>query len=133
MPEASVDDPSILDEDDLCRRVRPDCVVKDEIGEKRVSSAAFSNHRGTNALSVYIKRGLKDPQEVLFPGHGLAQLKAGFARKCCQILVRDTGVGQHAAHAHMVGDKSQSVRRRLAEAATQAGWVVEPSSGHAVS
>ena len=121
-----VDDDSILDEDRLCRRINPSFIVDDEALGKRISSQAFQNSPGTDKMSVFVKKDLGDPSEVIPTGHGLAQFAAKVARSLAQIIVRDKSSEQHESHAHVVGAKSKTVRSRLAEAATSESWVIEP-------
>jgi len=82
-----IDDPSILDDDLLWRRLHPDWVIPIE-GGSRVSSAAFKD--GHREVSVDLA-ALTTQEKTLagFPTQGLAEIKAGVPRTLGHAIVRD--------------------------------------------
>jgi hypothetical protein len=61
-----LNDPSILDEDDLWRRIRPDWVVFDEnLGRARPTSQAFNNDRAQEPMSVDLAKIRNGPMDTL--------------------------------------------------------------------
>lgn len=118
---------AVPDDAHLLRRIRPDWIVAVEGGGVRVTRQAFQDQRapdGTEAMSVYVEEHLVQlglsAANVLdgHPGYGLVRLPAR--------VVRDLGLkiewapvagdgtrGQ--AHYHVVGNKSGTIRRRLAD------------------
>ena len=124
------DDPSVADEDLLCRRLNPKWIVPDSTVGERVSSQAFQNHPGTNNMSVFVKKDHEDPMAEVPPSHGLTEFAAGVPRRFDQKIVRDTEDGQHRSHAHVVGNKSKALKRELARVTTAAGWQMAPPLEH---
>lgn len=122
-----VDDPTVLDEDRLWRRVprTPQHIVWDENrGNHRVSSAAFDDDSDGEPMSVWLAAEAGSPSEMLrgHPNFGVVSLAVGVVRSRQQIVLRDPLPGQ-PAHALVVGRKSDSVRREFARAAR---WIVLP-------
>lgn len=122
------DDPSITDDTELYRRVRPlpDQIVPDENrGCVRVTSAAFI---GQTEMSVVLEDTLRaegrEPPDALrdYPGDFLVALKAGFVREKGQGVVR-TPRPEEPAHGDVLGKKTRGTARAFAEAAC---WIVAP-------
>jgi hypothetical protein len=113
---------AVEDEDYLYRHVapKPSQITKDPARDSgwRLTSANFKSHE----LSVDIAR-LTTPDRSLHgrPGHHLAQFLAGFARHACDQEVVHDPLCDNDAHALVIGDKSRTLRRQLAESCT---WVV---------
>ncbi|MPZ24159.1 MAG: hypothetical protein GEU28_11610 [Dehalococcoidia bacterium] len=119
MPHDYVDDETIVDEAQLWRRVHPMWVIPDgNQGRMRLTRQAFQNRKGTESISVLLAELTGKPTQVLseFPGYGLASLTAGFARAASQIVVRDP-TPDEAAHALVVGRKTDATQRQLAKSA----------------
>ncbi len=119
------DDPSIPDEAELWRRVPPDFYTYDErLGRRRPSSGAFDNHRDGSPMSVVLAAESRGVDAVLagYAGYGLVAITAGLARACGQGVVR-APLPDEPAHAHVVGAKTSSVKKRLARDARS---IVEP-------
>ena len=62
------DDPSVADEDLLCRRLNPKWIVPDSTVGERVSSQAFQNHPGTNKAISEFPKGRKYLISLSFRG-----------------------------------------------------------------
>ncbi|WP_139181411.1 hypothetical protein [Thiohalomonas denitrificans] len=132
MSEDYVDDPSILDETRLFRRVilAPDLwiVWDNNRGAWRPTSVAFDNDRYGSPMSVVLEDTLAEsgrPPESALEGHddmALAAITAQDARSSEQIIVRDP-VDEEPAHGLVVGSKSKKIKRHLSRAAV---WVVPP-------
>ena len=127
-----VDDPTILDASELWRRISPKHIIWDDNrGLWRPSSASFTNSRDGSPMSVLLADVLgemgRGPATVL-AGHqdyGLASVTAGLARECLQGVARDP-LPEEQAHGVVFGDKTNRVRRTLAEGSR---WVVLPLRG----
>jgi hypothetical protein len=123
------DDPAILDEADLWRRIPPKHFVKDDnLGQVRPSSAAFENHPNGSPMSVVLADAViassRAPDAVLtgHEGFALAAITAGLARECEQGIAREP-LPDEPAHAVVFGKKTNSVKKRLAKGSR---WVVPP-------
>lgn len=124
------DDPTVLDEERLLRRIIPDHAVRDETsGKLRVSSAAF-RIRGARELSVNLESKMLDdgrPVTEMLNGHpncGVASITAGVARSQNHSVARDPKV-EEPAHALVCGSFSDSAVKAFKKAAT---WIVEMPS-----
>lgn len=120
------DDPTIADPWGLWRRIFPGWWIPDQNhqGEFRLSTQAFDDSRDGTPMSVSI--AAESRQDHLLrnhEGYGLASFTAGHARGCKQILQR-APTPDDPAHAHVVGPKTRSVKRRLLAGTT---IVVAPS------
>jgi hypothetical protein len=121
------DDPTISDDAELWRRVPPDFYIHDErLGHRRPSSGAFDNHRDGSPMSAVLAAESRGVEAVLagHEGYGLVAITAGLARACGQGVVR-APLPDEPAHAHVVGPKTNSVKKRLAR---EARSIVEPST-----
>ena len=76
-------------------------------------------------MSVSIAAEAQGQDSMLenYEGYGLASFTAGHARNCEQILQR-APTEDDPAHAHVLGPKTRSVKRRLLTGTTV---IVEPS------
>lgn len=118
------DDPTIVDEAALWRRIPPWHIYFDEnLGRRRPSSAAFDDDPD-GPMSVVIAAESRGPDSVLagHDGYGLASLTAGFARGVGQGVARDP-TEEEPAHALVFGRKTRRVRNKLVSASA---WVVLP-------
>ncbi|MDE3180806.1 MAG: hypothetical protein KGM47_14255 [Acidobacteriota bacterium] len=117
-PTTFTDDPSIPDDAELWRRVRPDFQKMDAAGRPRATSQAFQEPSNGTPMSVLladqVKAGGRDLKDVLadYPGHKMASFRAGFARTLGLGIARDP-TPQEPAHAVVVGNKTGSVRKGL--------------------
>jgi len=104
----------ILNEDELYRRF-PDIWLK---GENSISSAAFQNTSNTNDMSADLAR-LTSPDQTVsgYPNHGVASFLADFARKLAQEVFHDP-IPANFAHSTVRGEKTKSIRKKLAKSAT---------------
>ena len=128
-PPAYQDDPAIQDEVRLLRRVHPQWIVRDNnLNCLRPSSQAFNNSPDGSPMSVIredvLENEHRSPVSTLagYPGYALAALTAGTVRQNGQGVAADP-LPEEPAHALVFGNKTESVRRRLAKASR---WVVEP-------
>ena len=131
MPEYK-DDPSISDEAELWRRIRPDQIVSDQnLGFDRSSSAAFNNSSDGSPMSVIIEEIMREfgkgTEDVLrgYKGFALAAITAGLARRNKQCVARDP-LHNEPAHGVVIGKKTKSISRQLAKGST---WVLRPTQG----
>ena len=127
-----VDDLSIENHFRLLRRIPIKfnlfIVWDNNIGDWKMSSQAFRDHRGGTPMSVHVKEilhenGLK--ADCVLEGHeqfALAFFTAGVARDLAQAIVKDPREGQ-PAHAHVVGNKNKRVQKSFAEVAE---WEIPP-------
>lgn len=121
------DDPSIEDTETLWRNVLPWYVVRDETdGDWRVSSAAFSNDKDGDPMSVTLATRAAEigwtPERQIdgLSGFSLAGISAGLARSCDQGVAR-TPRPNEPAHGVVFGQKTRSVRKRLVKGAK---WIL---------
>ena len=124
-PQVMEDDPSIPNAAALWRRISPRWWIFDaNRGCHRVTSQAFQNQVNSNCMSVYVAADLPGHGILLdgFDGYGLVELTAGLCREHNQGVVRAPAEGP-PGHAHVVGNKPQGTREKLAKAAR---LVVEP-------
>jgi hypothetical protein len=124
------DDPTILDEAELWRRIPPLHIVPDNNrGGLRISSAAFEDHPNGSAMSVLLGDEVlasgRDAQSVIsqYPGFLLASVTAGLARSLDQGIIRKPLPDEEPAHAEVFGRKTGSVRKKLSRGAT---WIIGP-------
>src|SRR5438132_1666293 len=114
-----VDDPTISDDEQLLRRIRPDWFVPDyNLNRWRPSSAAFQNSPDKSPMSVHLTSVLNannlslDSVLLGHEGYGLARFQAQVARNLNQLIVRDP-LPNDSAHALVTGEKTESRRRKL--------------------
>lgn len=116
------DDPSIDGPTRLFRRVHQNFVKRDEDrGCTRLTSAAFQDAE----LSVDLEDSLQvDPATLLdaYPGFSLVSFDAQAARDAGLVVCRDAQP-ENPAHGLVVGRKTGSKKRRLAEASR---WEIPP-------
>jgi hypothetical protein len=99
-------------------------VWDDNIGEERISSAAFDDDKD-GPMSVFIGEECGGTAAVLenHDGYGLAFITALLARDCGQRLVRTPSP---PGHVHVIGKKTDGMRKRFARFASD-HWIVRPS------
>jgi hypothetical protein len=121
------DDPSILGDDPLWRRVHPTQVIFDKNqGVHRPSSSAFADHPNGTPMSIVLgkdacaKGRTGEDLLVKFDGYSLTAITASVARKSKQIVYR-APVPDEPDHAEVKGVKPKAVQRSFAKLAT---WVV---------
>lgn len=128
------DDPSILNDDVLLRRVpihQGSQIVWDaNKNQWRPSSAAFRDHPNGPAMSVALQSVLDalalPPQQALVgyeETHALAAFQASIARQNGQGIARDP-LPEDPAHAVVFGPKNRAVSKALANASN---WAVPPN------
>ena len=129
LEQACPDDPSVLDETHLYRRIHPTHFVRDEnTNEVRPSSAAFTNSRDGSPMSIALSDTLetlgRPPSSVLdrYPGFALARFPASLPRILDQTVCRSP-VDEEPAHGGVGGTKSKSIKRELSRTAR---WEVSP-------
>ena len=110
------DDRTILDDDDLWRRIRPEWFVFDKnLSAKRLSTAAFEDS-SDGPMSVILVKEAGDPTTGLPTGFGVASLTAGAVRAQRQGVCRDPKPDE-PAHALVFGWKPYSVQKALRKSA----------------
>ena len=113
------DDPTIPDEALLWRRIPPLSTwwQKNPVdGEYYLTSAAFDDPNDETPMSVAIASLVPGgPQTFLtgFPGNGIAQFTAGYARHTCGFAVARDPVEGEPWHAHVIGKKKARLRKLL--------------------
>lgn len=126
MPDHHVaDDPAILDDELLLRRLRPDWIVPGERGRMRIASAAFKHEELSVLFRSLLRQQRRSDGDVLrnYPDDSLCSFTAGLARSLGQRVVYDTEPPNDPAHGLVIGKKRQSVANRLAR---EASWVIPP-------
>jgi hypothetical protein len=115
------DDPSILDEHRLIRRIHPSWIIYDDnLKIHRPTSQAFQNSKGDEAMSVFLEPVFLESGRQLkvllagWPEHSLAAVTAGCARACDQGVLRDP-LADEPSHSLVVGQKTTNTRKRLAQ------------------
>lgn len=123
------DDLSILDNDELWRRILPRWIIFDKnLGRMRLTSQAFQDPRDGTPMSVLLaddllkSGGTPDTALSGHAGYALASVTAGLCRERSQKVAR-APTFEEPAHGVVVGKKTGSVRSRLAQ---EARWVVPP-------
>lgn len=124
------DDLTIGDEEPLWRRVPPiadtQVIFDPNLGRWRPSSAAFNDSSDGTPMSVTLGGDATHagvtPESYLtnFSGFCLVTLSAGFVREIGQAVSRFP-TKQDPHHAFVAGNKSGSVKNKMAKSAT---WVV---------
>jgi len=124
------DDPSILNDDELWRRIPPWHVVEDgNRGGKRISKAAFEDHPDGSPMSVVLADEVKatgrDAHSIVegYEEFCLASVTAGLARDLNQGVMRKP-LDDEPAHAEVFGKKTDGVRKGFAR---EAVWVIGPT------
>ena len=129
--DALEDDTSILDQEDVLRRVPAYFYVDDEdaqgIIRRRPSSQAFQDSKNPpSPMSVFRARALDNPEEAL-EGHadfGLVALRVGFLRSMCgQRVAQDPEDDAPRGHTYVIGNKTSRVRKQMAQHAEE---IVQP-------
>lgn len=125
-----VDDLSILEDEELWRRIPPWHIVEDRnLGRKRISKAAFEDHPDGTPMSVVLGQEVlaadRDAYSVISEHDKfcLASVTAGLARSLKQGVARSP-LPDEPAHAEVFGKKTDGVRKRFAK---NAKWVIGPS------
>jgi hypothetical protein len=123
------DDPSILNQDLMLRRIPPVHFVPDEnSGGQRPSSAAFDNDKDGDPMSVYRQTVIESSggtMERVMEGHAgyaLAAISAGDLRSRDQTVHSDP-LADEPAHAVVCGDKTKGTQRFFSRRAV---WVIPP-------
>lgn len=127
------DDPTILDDDDLLRRLHPRWIVWTS-DPPRISSAAFQNAKGFEKLSANLGSLMAANAQtfedllVSFPGYGIASISVGLARENRQSIEK-APEPEDPSHVHVEGAKPRLVQRKLARAASDSvlKWPDPPS------
>ncbi len=115
------DDPTILDDDELLRRLHPRWIVWSD--PPKISSAAFQNARGFEKLSANLgslmTQYAQTWQDLLaaMPDYGIASLSVSTARAHGQGIEKAPKPND-PSHVHVEGAKPKPVQRKLAKAAT---------------
>jgi hypothetical protein len=124
-----VDDPSVLDDQRVIRRIPPIWRVVDHNNNSwRVSSAAFANSSDGSPTSVSLETEMPplgqiaSRMEQQFPGYSLAALTVAVARANAQGVQRDP-TAEDPSHALLFGKKTDGIKSRLAKACV---WVFHP-------
>lgn len=118
------DDETILDSDEIWRRVPESQLVFDHnVGKRRLSSGLFNDSSDGTPMSGNLAK--EDTVERLLAGHP-GEFLAGFptaaARRLGQGIQRKP-TDEDASHLYIFGNKTGRVRRDLKKACR---WVVQP-------
>jgi hypothetical protein len=119
------DDPSILGDERLFRRIPRTWVNWDEHGNPAISSAAFKDPELSVNLESLMVRDGRPPADAIRnnTGHGLAAITAAHARSLNQAVARDPQP-EEPAHGVVYGRKNRGgVGGKLRDGAV---WVVKP-------
>lgn len=120
------DDPRIAGQAELWRRINPDgnwIKFDKNLGRWRPTSIAFRNSDDLR-LSVYIAQialhtgRTRETALGDYPAYGIAAFPAALARESGQSICFDPALEDGRvdfAHAHIVGTKPRSIRKKLAE------------------
>lgn len=124
------DDPTILDDAALWRRIPPWHFVPDKnLGVVRPSSAAFENDPDGSPMSIFlaeiVERAGREADSTLVghTGFALSTFTAGLARHCKQGVAPDPEPDE-PAHAVVFGKKTKSIRRDLVKGSE---WLIPPA------
>jgi hypothetical protein len=126
-PGKHTDDLTILDDDELWRRIHYKQWIRDDkLGRVRPTSKAFQSPSDGSPMSVVLAKEHSNPESYLekYEEPALASITAGLARECSQGVAREP-LPDEPAHAVVFGRKIQSVRRRFAK---EASWVIPPTT-----
>lgn len=124
------DDPDILNEDCLYRRIplKPSHIIFDNNRDCwRPTSASFKDHPDGSPMSVTIQSELekdnRSPEDSLdgYEDCALASVTAGQARERNQMVVKEP-LPEEPAHGVVVGNE-----KKKGKLAKIAGWVVRPT------
>jgi hypothetical protein len=119
------DDPTILGDENLLRRIPSSWIHWDENGNPNISSAAFKDERLSVYLASVMARAGRPPAEAIrnYAGYGLAAITAAHARALNQLVVRDP-LPEEPAHAIIYGPKKKGgIGGALRD---KAFWIVAP-------
>jgi hypothetical protein len=119
------DDPTILGDERLLRRIPLTWVDWDEQGNAAISSAAFKDEELSINLESTMARGGRQPDDCirLYSGYGLAAITASHARSLQQAVARDP-LPEEPAHGVVYGQKKRGgIAGKLRDGAV---WVVVP-------
>ena len=117
------DDETVSPETRVLRRIPPGRIVKNDPNQ-RPQSDNFSNHNSGTGTSVSILQEGRNPLDLLegHEGYGLVCLTVRDNRAAGLGIVRKP-LRDDPDHAHIQGEKTRKVKRRLAEAAV---WIRRP-------
>jgi hypothetical protein len=115
------DDPSILDDDTLLRRIHLAHIVEGSEGRSSVSSAAFRDTELSVNLESVMRAAGRRPSDALweYPNDYLASITVAVSRSHGQLVGPDP-LPSEPAHAYAFGKKTKRIRRALRDAAN---WV----------
>ena len=119
------DDPSILSDERLFRRIPRTWINWDEHGTPSISSAAFKDEELSVNIESVLARNGHQPEDSLrkYPGYGLAAITAAHARSLNQAVAYDP-LPDEPAHGIVYGYKKRGgVYSRLCDGAH---WVITP-------
>lgn len=119
------DDPAILDDDRLFRRVRSNQLIPEPDGSQRPSSAVFKGEElSVNIESLMVQQS-RPPEDSLtgYPGEYLTAIKAGLVRAHKHPIVKDTEPPNDPAHGLVLGKKKDSFANAMRR---QHQWIVSP-------
>ncbi len=133
------DDLEIAGSEILLRRIHPNDLVSNQVGDPLISSAAFDDLPGPDgAMSVIVEsillanRGSEADVLEGLPNHGLAAFPVQLARALGFGVVLSPGAGPdpvELAHAEVYCKKDDKRRRRLRDGSEIRRWPTNPESG----
>ena len=119
------DDPTILDDDRLFRRVRPNQLIPESDGSQRPSSAVFKTPElSVNIESLMVQQG-RPPEDThtRYPGEYLTSITARMVRAYNHPIVKATEPPNDPAHGLVLGKKKESFANAMMR---QHQWIVPP-------
>lgn len=119
------DDPSILDEDRLFRRVQQNQLVEMPDGKARPSSAVFKQTEMSVNIESLMRQQGRPPEETLtqYPDQYLTAIVAAEVRAKGYPIVKDTEPPNDPAHGLVPGEKKKSFANHMARTCV---WIVPP-------
>src|SRR5688572_7853502 len=108
MSPAYDDDPTITDDDELLRRIRPELIVPDQksASGRRLSSAAFDDSSDGTPCSVNVRREALAPETILAQekhgGYSIASVTAHVPRSLKQTVLHWPD-DEEPGHAYIAG------------------------------
>jgi hypothetical protein len=126
-PEDPVTLPDMSDDDEVWRRVPPEKVVFDASNNTfRPSKDSFNDSPNKSPMSAFLAKECMDPALALegHEGFALVGVRIALLREKNLVVTPAPEPDLPPGHVHIVGRKTDSVRKALAK---NCKWVVEPS------
>lgn len=131
-PPQYLDDPTILDETVLWRRIRPEQVVRGESGIARPSSQGFRDRPNDDSVLAYIADEVPSVEILLDEKHAqflLAAFRARIARESGRAVMRWDPEGDNPGHVVLFQREPftrSQVNKLAGNVARSSWWIVGP-------